>query len=550
MSAVQIKYIILITSSVACIVLFYLGTQMYPLCSDDMSYKFICGLNEQVSSICDVFTSQFSHYMRVNGRFVSHCAVQSVLMLDRMYFCMANTLCYAFFAVVIAMLVSQSRERRLEICLVVLLSFWVLMPMSGSTMFWLTGAFNYLWTSYFSCVFLLFLFSQAKWAKYLALCIGIVAGNGHECISIGITVALVLYVLASPKQDKWFYAGVFCYLIGTMSVVFAPGTFYRLSKNTIAKEEIDLTLFIVGCCKTAVKLVWVGIFKDADFSFRFSVGLWCILLAIAVRGIKKGEKKYVFPLCVLIGALSTISLNIASKCIYSRSLYGFCFLTYLAFFFVIGKMQWKYQILMKCLVLGLVAVNIIEIPKAYRSITILNSMYNQIEEHVKEQRTLVPEVSGWQEARLSRYVEAYGVYPSILMNGAMIRYFNGQEVSILPKNMCGKIFHCLGALSQAKIHQRVAIDDELWLVKLKARPLSASVSVYIRPYVPACMAWAVHRLIKPHQVVKALPVICINEEYYVYGSGQESLMPLYVEYSEQEKCMISPASIKHHINTP
>lgn len=539
----QIKKITLVASSIACIVLFYLGTQMYPLCSDDMSYKFIHGSSEQVSSICDVFRSQFSHYMRVNGRFVSHCAVQLSLIFDREYFCVVNTFCYALFAGMIAMLVSSARERRLEICLLALLSFWVLMPKSGSTMFWLTGAFNYLWPSCFSVLFLLFLFSHARWAKYLALCIGIVAGNGHECISIGVTVALVLYIFAAPKQDKWFYVGVFCYMMGTMLVVFAPGTFCRLSKNTITKEEIDLCQYIVGCCKTAVKLVLFGIFKDADFSFRCCVGLWCILLFIAVRGIKKRRKKYVFPLCVLIGALSTILLNIVSKCIYSRSLYGFCFLTYLSFFFVLGSIskQRLYQMLMRCLILGGIVVNVVEIPKACHSIKVLRRMYDCIEERVKAQGTLVPEVAGWHEARKSRYVESYGVYSSVLLNGTIIKYFNGLEVSILPEDICANIFQFLDVLSQSKIHQRVAISDDVWLVKLKSRPRRASVSVYSSPEVPACIASVVHRLVVPKLVVKELPIIRVNDVYYVYGSAKEASVPLEVVYSEQEKCMISPS---------
>lgn len=518
--------------------LFYVATCMYPICSDDMSYVFKFGTSERIQNLRDVFVSQAHHYVSWGGRFVSHCAVQSALLFGKEWFNLVNVFTYAVTSW--AVVAISGKGRNMWYWLMAVMSLWVMMPHSGSTMFWLTGTFNYLLPSCLSALFLCCLFSQSIWVKRMALGIGLVAGNGHECISIGLTVALVLYVIIASKQDKMFYAGVLCYLIGTISNVMAPGNFQRFAGGAAFKEDMDLCQMIVGCCKTGVVIVWQGIFKETDFAFRGCVGLWCISLVMAVREVKKGEKQYVFPLCVLFGALSTLVLNIVTKCVYPRSLYGFCFLAYISFFFMLSRvsMQRKSQILTGCFMLGLIALNVVEIPKAYRSITILRAMYEQIEKYAIAQHTIVPEVPGWQEAKTNKYVEAFGVFPSVLRNNAIRRYYHGIEMSILPQFVCDSVSRFSDTLSRSEIHQRVNADGGVWFMKLKQRPLRVSISKYQQPAIPAFIAPYVHQLAVPRLVVKDISIICVGNAYYACGESRDSAIPLVVVYSEQEKITI------------
>ena len=538
---IKLKDVVFLLGIAVFLWLFYEATSMYPICSDDMTYTFMFGSSERVQTVSDVFVSQAHHYSTWGGRFVSHCGVQIALLFKKEWFNLINVLAYAMTAW--AVVAVSGKGKNMGYYLIAIMSLWIMMPHSGSTMFWLTGTFNYLWPSCLSALFLFCLFSQSKWAKCLALFIGVIAGNGHECISIGLTVALLLYIITSSKKDRLFYAGVLCFLVGTLSNVVAPGNFQRLLVGSSAsKEDIDLFQHIVGYGKTFAKIVWEGIFKNEDFAFRCCVALCCISLVIGVRGIKKGEKQYVFPLCVLIGALSTLALNIVTKCIYPRSLYGFCFLSYFSFLIILGRtnIQRKHLILNSCFMLGLVTINAIEIPKAYRYISTLRSMYERIEEYACAQRTIVPEVSGWQEAQKSKYVEAYGVFPSMLQNSGIKRYYNGLEMSILPQSVYDSICQCAEALSQSEVHQRVYADNSVWYLKLKQLPLSASVRQYQQPAIPAFLATFVNQFARPSLRDKNLPVIRIGDSYYVYGESQDAEIPLKIVYSKQEVCSIPP----------
>ena len=540
----KIKCIILIAVSIICVFLFYLGTKMYPLCSDDMGYTFICGLEEKVSSVYDVFVSQANHYMRVNGRYVAHCAVQVALLFDREYFCVLNALCYAFCAGIMAMMASSFVERRLEIWLVVLVSFWILMPHSGSTMLWLTGSFNYLWNSALSILFLACLFSSRKFFRCSALLIGIIAGNGHECVSVGLLVALISYAFLTPRRDALFYWGIVIYALSAATNVFSPGSFNRLNAHALAGADFDFGNTIVGWCRTCLKIVWMCTIQCSDFSLRICLGLWIISAFIILYHLKKGEKQYIFPLCFLLGALATLGINVVSKSVYPRAFYGFCLFSYFASLLVFGQIvsnkrwQWTIWIVLSCLLL----MNAVEIPKAYRSITTLRVMYERIDDYANSRRTIVPEIMGWSEAKQSRYVESYGVFSSVLANGLLKRYYNGLEMSILPQTVCDSVSRSANALSGAENHQRVYGSGGVWFEKLKRRPLRASISQSIQPAIPSFVALFAHRLGSPRSVEKAMPVICVGDAYFVYGEAQEATLPLKIVYSNREKC-INPSPI-------
>jgi len=79
---------------IAVIVIFHTLSTIFPLCSDDFSYSYVCGGEERVEGVVEIIRSQCHHYCVWGGRFFVHCIAQFFLMFDKAVFNIANTLCY------------------------------------------------------------------------------------------------------------------------------------------------------------------------------------------------------------------------------------------------------------------------------------------------------------------------------------------------------------------------------------------------------------------------------------------------------------------------
>ncbi len=138
--------------AVICVVviafMFYYLNHLHPLCADDFWYSFVIGEGwNRVDCFSEVVRSQIAHWGCINGRVWAHGIVQSLLMFDKGYFNIANTLCYIAVCFLLGRLVFSDRNSLMKTAMVSL-SFWLLMPHPGSSLLWLDGAVNYLWTLY------------------------------------------------------------------------------------------------------------------------------------------------------------------------------------------------------------------------------------------------------------------------------------------------------------------------------------------------------------------------------------------------------------------
>lgn len=446
--------------------LFYLLTSAYPLCSDDFGYALVRGTTERISNIQQIIERQIFQYLNWTGRMIAHFIAQGFLLFPKAYYDIANTVCYAFCTFGIARL--ASKKHCFTLWLLSLLTLWVLMPQAGSSMLWLTGSCNYLFSSFFIVFFLLLTFSETKWQRITAIILGIIAGNGHECLSSGLVVALVLYACFSPKKDLLFYAAIAAFIIGSLSNILAPGSYARLGHA--GHDDIDITKTVFSFAK----VIWIWGLKNSDISFHVCRVASVVTGVVCIYQLRKGQREYLLPLCLIIGGLITLGLNAITHCYYDRSFYGVCFITYLATFLVIGY-QMKHPASALCFILLLSAfsLNVAEVPKAFQAIKALKQVLANVEQCAQTHKTYISPCHNLDNPLLSRYIERYSLSPCVSLNTSIIRYHKLHELSILPEPICNYLDENQDSLKSLPFAKTATIENDCILFKLEQKPKSA-----------------------------------------------------------------------------
>ncbi|MGL5870739.1 DUF3329 domain-containing protein [Clostridium chrysemydis] len=230
-------------------------TYVTPLLADDFNYKFMFGSTQRVSSISDIFVSQYHHYFEWGGRSVAHTLVQLFLSLDKWIFNLCNSLVFVFLGVFIYMHINGKsilRDKKNNILMIVIyMLMWLGIPAFSDCVLWLTGSFNYMWMMMIILGFLLpYRFLLTKNFEYniplviLIFALGILAGWTNEntgIFSVLGAVAVAIYLLKNNQRvPKWSIAGIIGSCIGYALLVFAPGNYVRASNfNLSLLEKIE-----------------------------------------------------------------------------------------------------------------------------------------------------------------------------------------------------------------------------------------------------------------------------------------------------------------------
>lgn len=197
----------------------------------------------RIRTVGEFFTSQWVHYLHVNGRYVAHLLVQLFNgVLGQEAFAVVNSLVYPATAIVLARLGGARRLTFLPLltAIILLLAGFMtkMMPTCQIGYIWGLGV-NLLWIG-------LFLSGRTRSRSAVVLmCVGgLIAGNWQEAYSVGIGGALGVIVLSQwlrhpvkrlTKPQEWM--AIF-YIIGTASVCLAPATLSRAVSMSGPTSEI------------------------------------------------------------------------------------------------------------------------------------------------------------------------------------------------------------------------------------------------------------------------------------------------------------------------
>lgn len=222
---------------------------------DDYLYKFIfheegASLDSPITSLWDVFYSQYNHYYVFNGRVVVHTLVQLFSgLLGKEFFNIFSPL--VFLLLIFLTTRISSPIKVLNICFTTSLIF-LLFPAFNDTVLWMTGSINYMWSSAVVCLFFYCLESwKEKKMSFPSSCLGllwIIAGWSHEGITFPLALSLVIYMIINYRTigKKAISLMMLGFVIGAFLCAFSPATLSRGHLNDGIGVSILLNKILSG----------------------------------------------------------------------------------------------------------------------------------------------------------------------------------------------------------------------------------------------------------------------------------------------------------------
>ena len=265
---------------------------------DDIAYMFVFGEEgHPIHSVIDCFVSQYNHYFVQHGRVPVMFLVQlfdAVLGKDLYNICNSIVFCFTLY-----LLVKYTFHRQSVFFFffsVFLIFFFI--PAFGDTHLWLTGSIDYMWASTFVLLFL-FLFrrysKEAPSLHLLWICpFTLIVGMCHEAFSLSLSFGLLVYLFIERKYlfNTAALPIVIAFIIGTILLVFAPGTQRRLQ----LESGIDMMYFL--------KRIVAGIYS---LFFTLRIFWFFIILFIYTYRKKRQEAKEFMMQHILVFSAMIVS---------------------------------------------------------------------------------------------------------------------------------------------------------------------------------------------------------------------------------------------------
>ncbi|MDR1389831.1 MAG: DUF6056 family protein [Treponema sp.] len=267
------------------VALFFVLNVFTPLIADDFSYSFVFGTGERVSSISDIFISQYHHYMTWGGRNVAHFLTQLFLFIGNKHvFNIFNTLIYCFFILLIQFHACGSLKKKNSLFFIAInVMLWFLVPAWGQNFLWLTGSCNYLWMTTIVLFFLVPYRKRNADSVYrlnipfscLFFILGILTGWTNENSSAAVLFLLIAYfvlkIINKEKLCLFEITGSIGFLIGFYMQLSAPGNYVRL--EVLESMATNQGGFIIKIIKRFVSVTRLFIRNHGLFLACFSAVL-------------------------------------------------------------------------------------------------------------------------------------------------------------------------------------------------------------------------------------------------------------------------------------
>ena len=301
-----------------------------PLISDDFAYMFVYGEDRLVSTIADVFESQENHYYMWGGRSVVHFIAQILLMLPPYVADLLNSFIYIGYIFLIYYHIKGRGNHSISLFVLINLAIWFLQPVLGDTVFWLTGAANYLWGTTLILLFLLpFRMYQGQKSNTTTLILssvgiffcGLIAGWTNENTAGAMILILILFSAYFYFQkwpiSIWMVIGFIGSLAGFFLMIAAPGNYVRAGDSsfdlfTLAYRLFNSTHTLLFYCSSLLltTLIIYIIFyrfpgKNKNDNFRLSL----IYTTAAITAVYAMVLSPTFPRRALFGVVTYLIIG-------------------------------------------------------------------------------------------------------------------------------------------------------------------------------------------------------------------------------------------------
>jgi len=263
----RIDYISYILLGVT-IVIFFLANRYARFEMDDLWYSTNLVTGEPLRNFGDVIESQIWHFFNWGGRSIAHGQLQIILLLGERAADLLNMVALALLVTLICKHAGVKREGAIWLGLTVAGLLVFLNANWYQTLFWQSGACNYL----YMCVWiLLFLYPYMRslevdeyspkliWLWIIPL--GLISGWSNEnmgpTVFLGTLAVIIILKKKSGKVLPWQILGCASCLIGSALCILAPGNFVRVTDaaSTDTSKSLLWRAFI-RCYETANGLLY------------------------------------------------------------------------------------------------------------------------------------------------------------------------------------------------------------------------------------------------------------------------------------------------------
>lgn len=282
----------LITMLIIFIVMLFLNIRC-PHISDDLHFKFVwkslmpTADDKPVETMGDIIESMKNYYMLCGGRVVAHFVLYVILTFDKTVFNIINSAIFVYLGwLIYSMSMRKAPKSRLYLPLIYLSLFFFL-PTFGDTVFWVSGAVNYLWSAalFLSCIdyFYKNIETDKKHKAVILALMTLLSASTNETTGGMLAVIYIMYLLLNKKKPSLRLIGLMmCIFAGMLVVIAAPG-------NTPRADDLNADALSITAALSVISYYVKWILGNELFL------LMCfILLPIVFAAVHRNKKKKYF----------------------------------------------------------------------------------------------------------------------------------------------------------------------------------------------------------------------------------------------------------------
>lgn len=284
---------------------------------DDLWYGTNIVTGDSLACFADVWDSQVWHYINWGGRSINHGILQLVLM--------SGPLCADILNIVMTLTLSYlicelaGKKKLLYYCAAFILMIG-LNPTIILSMFWQSGAVNYLYSSNWILLFLIVYLRKVKnpdakelWLTELWMIpLGLITGWSNEnigptCFVISVLVIVYFIKYLHRKPKLWMWIGMITSLCGSVLMIMAPGNFIR---SATAEEH------------SILKDICYRLIMMLDAGTNFMLPTIIFLLFFLMIFLKRKNKLQIYQIFLIIAMVLSFGAMILSPVFPSRAVFG------------------------------------------------------------------------------------------------------------------------------------------------------------------------------------------------------------------------------------
>jgi hypothetical protein len=219
-------------------IMVFIYQYLTPNMSDDIIYS---DKVSEAGSFFGLFVQEYEHYMTHIGRSIAHIILRIFLYIgNKVIFDIVAAAVFVMVSILIYLNVDHRKKYDIRVYAAIAVLMWLFDPTIANSVFWETGACNYMFTG---CIMLSFI---TVFRKYLAedrksvgamigmFFLGLLAGWCNENTSGAVILFIMIMIFAKWRENRnfsqvrpWMVTGLVGSIIGFMIMILSPGNFNR-----------------------------------------------------------------------------------------------------------------------------------------------------------------------------------------------------------------------------------------------------------------------------------------------------------------------------------